>query len=373
VKRKLTVKQKEMRMATNLTKSRTGNEPTLPTHDGHYYGGAWHAPIANRYKETRNPATAEFLGRIADGGKDDVNAAIEAAQLGFQKWRATPPLERGRIMRSIAEAIRTHARELALLDSADGGNPVSAMSTDVLTAAAGWDFFAGLVTEMKGESIPMGPDAVNFTVREPLGVVVRVVAFNHPFMFSAFKAAAPLAAGNAVIIKPAEQAALSTLRLAELLDGLLPPGVFNVLTGGSEVGAALSAHPGVAMVTLVGSVPTGRAVVKSASDTLKPVLLELGGKNALIAFPDANPDEVATAVIAGMNFTWCGQSCGSTSRAFLHDAIHDAVVERLETRIAAFSPGLPTDPKTTMGAIISQGQYDRVLHHIELRSRTVHD
>jgi betaine-aldehyde dehydrogenase len=342
---------------------------TLPTHDGLYYGGGWHAPLGGRFADSHNPATGERLGRVADGRADDAAAAIDAAQRGFQSWRNTPPLERARIMRRIAEVIRSHAAELALIDAADGGNPVKEMSTDVLASAAGWEFFAGLVTEMKGDSIPMGPDVVNFTIREPRGVVARIVAFNHPFMFSAIKAAAPLAAGNAVIIKAPEQAPLSTLRLAELLDGLLPPGVFNVLTGGRELGAALASNLGVAMVSLIGSVPTGRAVMKSASDTLKPVILELGGKNAIIAFADVDPDEVADAVVAGMNFTWCGQSCGSTSRAFLHDKIYDAVLERLATRLAAFRPGLPTDMNTTMGAIIDRAQYDRVLNYIDIGKR----
>ena len=162
-----------------------------------------------------------------------------------------------------------------------------------MIAAAQIEFFAGLVTEMKGDSIPMGPDAVNFSVREPLGVVGRIIPFNHPFMFCAGKSAAPLAAGNTVVVKPPEQSPLSSLRLAELIDGILPPGVFNVVPGGKEVGAALAAHPDVAMVALIGSVPTGRAVMRAASDTVKPVMLELGGKNALIAYPDADPDEVA--------------------------------------------------------------------------------
>lgn len=353
-------------MSASSTISGPAKAVSLPRHHGLYYGGAWHAPMTGLYKETHNPATGLVLGRAANGGTSDVNTAVEAAQLGFQQWRNTLPLERGRIMRRVADVIRSHADELAMLDSADCGNPVTEMSGDVRMAAVGWEFFAGLVTEMKGDSIPMGPGAVNFTVREPRGVIARIVAFNHPFMFSALKSAAPLAAGNAVIIKPPEQAPPSTIRLAELLEGLLPPGVFNVLTGGRELGAALTAHPGIAMVTLVGSVPTGRSVMKSASDTLKPILLELGGKNALIAFPDADPDEVANAVVAGMNFGWCGQSCGSTSRAFLHDDIHDAVMDRLQDRLGAFKPGLPTDPKTTMGALTSHAQYERVLHYIEV-------
>ncbi|MGH6790745.1 MAG: aldehyde dehydrogenase family protein, partial [Pseudolabrys sp.] len=157
----------------------------------------------------------------------------------------------------------------------------------------------------------------------------------------------------------------SSLRLAELIGGLLPPGAFNVVPGGRAAGQRLASHPDVAMVALIGSVPTGRAVMKAASDTVKRVMLELGGKNSLIAYGDADPDEVAGAVIGGMNFTWCGQSCGSTSRAFIHENIHDAVIERIKARIAHFKPGLPTDPATTMGAIISKTQYDRVMSYID--------
>ena len=205
---------------------------------------------------------------------------------------------------------------------------------------------------------------MNFSVREPLGVVGRIIPFNHPFMFAAGKSGAPLAAGNTVVLKPPEQAPLSALRLAELIDGILPPGVWNVVPGGREVGQVLSSHPDVAMVALIGSVPTGRAVMKAASDTLKPVLLELGGKNALIAYPDADLEAVSAAVVDGMNFTWCGQSCGSTSRAFVHEKIYDAVLERAAESIKRYKPGDPTDPATTMGSIINQVQYDRVLKYI---------
>jgi acyl-CoA reductase-like NAD-dependent aldehyde dehydrogenase len=332
----------------------------LPQRAELFYGGQWHAPREEQVRDVYSPATGERLGRAPEATAADAEAAIAAARQGFQTWRRVPPLERARILRRCAAVIREHAADLALLDAANGGNPVSEMTSDAHVAAGMFDFFAGLVTEMKGASIPMGPDAVNFSVREPLGVVARIVAFNHPFMFAAGKMAAPLAAGNAVIIKPPEQAPLSGLRLAELLGELLPPGVFALLTGGREVGATLASHRDVAMVTLIGSVPTGRAVMHAAAGTLKPVLLELGGKNALIAYPDADPDAVAAGAVAGMNYTWCGQSCGSVSRVFVHDSIHDAVIARIRDRIAHFRPGLPTDPATTMGAIVSQAQYDKV-------------
>jgi betaine-aldehyde dehydrogenase len=206
---------------------------------------------------------------------------------------------------------------------------------------------------------------VNFSVREPRGVVGRIIPFNHPFMFCAGKSGAPLATGNTVVMKPPEQAPLSSLRLAELIGDILPPGVFNVVPGGREAGSALASHPGVAMIALIGSVPTGRAVMKAASETLKAVMLELGGKNALIAYPDADPDEVADGVIGGMNFTWCGQSCGSTSRAFVHEKIYEAVLAKVKAKITHYKPGVATDPATTMGSIISKIQYERILGFID--------
>jgi betaine-aldehyde dehydrogenase len=336
----------------------------LPSHRDPYYGGKWQKPTAGRYAEVINPGSGVSLGKVVDGTAADAEAAIAAAKAAFKEWRRVPPLERARMLRAIADVLRKNGEELAMLDAADCGNPYAEMVRDAQIGAMQLDFYAGLVTEMKGASIPMGPDAVNFSVREPYGVVGRIIPFNHPFMFAAGKSGAPLAAGNTVVLKPPEQAPLSALRLAELIDGTLPPGVWNVVPGGREVGQVLSSHPDVAYVALIGSVPTGRAVAKAAADTLKPVLLELGGKNALIVFPDADLDAASAAVIDGMNFTWCGQSCGSTSRAFVHEKVYDQVLERATASIKRFRPGDPTDPATTMGSIISQVQYDRVMKYI---------
>jgi betaine-aldehyde dehydrogenase len=345
--------------------SLSGIKLNLPKQRGAYYDGKWHEPKAGRYVETPNPGTGESLGKVAEAGAEDIDAAVKAAKRAFKEWRRVPPLERAKMLKKVADILRQNAGELAMIDAADCGNPLAEMMMDATVAAAQIDFFAGLVTEMKGHSIPMGPDRLNFSVREPFGVVGRIVPFNHPFMFIAGKAAAPLAAGNTIVMKPPEQAPLSSLRLVELIDGILPPGVFNVVPGGKEAGAALASHPDVAKIALIGSVPTGKAVMRAASDTLKGVLLELGGKNALIAYPDADPDAVAGGVVGGMNFTWCGQSCGSTSRAFVHEKIYDAVLEKVKDKIKYWKPGIPTDPSTTMGAIISKTQFDRVMSYIE--------
>lgn len=353
-------------MSSTTATTATSGVPSLrlPQNRDCYYGGDWHKPRSAHYSDTLNPGTGASLGPVAEASAADIDAAVAAARAAFVEWRNVLPLERTKLLKRIAAVLREHAEELALIDAADCGNPFREMVGDANVAAAQMEFFAGLVTEMKGDSIPMGPDVVNFSLREPYGVVGRIIPFNHPFMFCAGKAAAPLAAGNTIVMKPPEQAPLSSLRLAELIHGILPPGVFNVVPGGKEAGAALAAHPGVAMIALIGSVPTGRAVMRAASDTVKPVMLELGGKNALIAYPDADSDEVAGGVIGGMNFTWCGQSCGSTSRAFIHEKIYDAVIARVKQRIIYYKPGNPVDPATTMGAIISKVQFDRVMGYI---------
>jgi betaine-aldehyde dehydrogenase len=349
-----------MSVAASLKPSQPLN---LPSHRDPYYAGKWQK--GSRYTDVIAPGSGQSLGKVVDGTVADAEAAIAAAKAAFRDWRRVPPLERAKMLRAIANVLRKHGDELAMIDAADCGNPFTEMKRDASAGAAQLDFYAGLVTEMKGASIPMGPDVVNFSVREPLGVVGRIIPFNHPFMFAAGKSGAPLAAGNTVVLKPPEQAPLSALRLAELIDGILPPGVWNVVPGGREVGQVLASHPDIAMTALIGSVPTGRAVMKAAADTLKPVLLELGGKNALIAYPDADLDAVSAAVVDGMNFTWCGQSCGSTSRAFVHEKIYDAVLERAQASIKRYRPGDPTDPATTMGSIISRIQHDRIMGFID--------
>lgn len=329
-----------------------------------FYGGAWHAPLSGVFSPSLNPATGAVLAQVAQAGPEDVALAIEAAGAGFRTWRGTAPLERAAALRAFAAAIRRDGPVLALLDALDAGMPIAQVSRDIELAATAVEFFAGLVTEAKGETLPVGEGALNYTLRQPLGVVARIVAFNHPMMFAASRAAAPIAAGNALILKPSDQAPLSALRLADLAAGIFPPGVFNVLPGGPDCGAALAASPRVRKIGLIGSVPTGRAVLRAAAETIKPAALELGGKNALIACPDADPEAVAQAVVGGMNFAWGGQSCGSTSRVFLHEALHDRVLARVVALCRAITPGPPDDPATAMGSLISPAHRARVDAHV---------
>lgn len=331
-----------------------------------FYGGSWHAAVDGRRRETFSPSTGELLADVAWAGREDAALTVNAAQAGFCEWRKFRPSERAAILRQAGEIIRSHTEELALLDSADCGNPIREGIRDGMTAANAFDQFAGLLPELKGFTLPVSENGHHYTVREPLGVVLRINAYNHPFMFAAIRAAAPLAAGNAVIVKSPDQAPLSSLRLAELIGPLFPNGVFNVLSGGAECGEALVTDPGVAKVALIGSIPTGRRIATMAAPTLKKVALELGGKNALIAFPDVPPDAIARGIIKGMNFSWCGQSCGSTSRAFVHESIYAEVLEELVRLADAIRPGLPTRYETDMGAIVSQAQFDKVCHYIEV-------
>ena len=308
---------------------------------GLYIGGEWQESIDSGTFETINPSNREKLGDVPEAAEKDVDRAVAAAKTAFVEWRRVPIAERARCLEKLAQRIDDHTEELALLDSVDAGNALSGMRGDMEWTAKTLRYFAGLITEIKGETSSHGPRHLNVTRRQPYGVVAKINAFNHPFRFCAEKAAAPLAAGNCVVIKGSEQAPLSSLKLGELCDGIFPKGVVNIITGGAKAGAALVSHPDVGRVGFVGSVPTGRTIAKAAAETLKVVSLELGGKNPIIIFPDADPEKAATSAIKGMNMNRQGQSCSSTSRVFVHESLHGAVTEELVKQAKALPIGFP--------------------------------
>ena len=343
------------------------SDPRLPQHRSLYYGGAWHASTGGREIPVSCPATGDPLGASIDATVEDVDRAVVAARAGFLVWRDTPAQERAKAIRKASSILRAHAEELAWLDARDGGNPFVAMAYDVEISADYMDYFAGMVTEIKGSTIPINANTLNYTLREPLGVIARIGAFNHPLLFVAGKCGAPLAAGNSLIVKPADQTPLSALRIAELWDGVFPPGVFNIVTGGRDAGIALVAHPKVAKIGFIGSVNAGRAVMTGAGSTLKALTLELGGKNALIACADTTPEEIADGVVRGMNFRYVtGQSCNSTSRVYLHESIHDAALAEIVKRVKELKIGLPTERATEVSCLSSQAQFDKTMSYIKL-------
>jgi betaine-aldehyde dehydrogenase len=339
----------------------------LPKQRGLYYGGRWHESAAQKSIPVIAPATGEALGNVVDASADDVDLAVKAAREAFRAWRDTPAQERAKAVRRAAQVLLDNADELAWLEALDTGNPFQAMRYDVDISVGYMEYFAGLVTEIKGDTIPIGPTTFNYTLREPLGVVGRIGAFNHPLLFTAGKCGAPLVTGNTLVVKPADQTPLSSLRIAELWHDVFPPGVFNVVTGGRDAGVALVAHPKVAKIGFIGSVPAGRAVMSGASATLKALTLELGGKNALIACEDATPEEIGEGVVRGMNFRYVtGQSCNSTSRVFLHDAIHDRALDEIVKKVKQIKVGLPTERDTEMSCLTSAAQYDKTMSYIRL-------
>ena len=333
---------------------------------GHFYAGVWNEPRNGVLATTLNPATQERLGCYPVGDARDVDAAVSAARDAFRSWRRSTPRDRAECLRKAAGILRDHKDELALVDSLNCGNPIREMAQDVLSAAAMLDYFAGVLPALKGETIPVHDGSLNLTLREPLGVIARIYPSNHPLLFAASRIAAPIAAGNCMILKPPEQAPLSSVMLMELLADVFPPGVLNAVFGDRGTGAALVEHPGVAKVAFTGSVDGGCAVMSAAARHAAPTLLELGGKNALIVYPDADLDRAVDGAVRGMNFLWCGQSCGSTSRILVHASIHDEFVQRLCRRIVeCHRPGIPTDWSTTMGCLGSEAAYRKVMAYIE--------
>jgi betaine-aldehyde dehydrogenase len=331
---------------------------------GLYIGGEWQESIDGGTFETINPSNREKLGDVPDATEKDIDRAVAAARSAFEEWRRVPIAERARCLGALALRIDDHAEELVLMDTVDAGNALSGMRGDMDWTSKTLRYFAGLIPEIKGESSSHGPRHLNITRRQPYGVVAKINAFNHPFRFCAEKAAAPLAAGNCVVIKGSEQAPLSSLRLGELCEGIFPKGVVNIVTGGAKAGAALVTHPDVNRVAFVGSVPTGRAIAKAAAETLKVVSLELGGKNPIIIFPDADPVKAATSAIKGMNMNRQGQSCSSTSRVFVHESLHGAVTEELVKQAEALPIGLPWLEGNEVGPVVSERQYERILGFI---------
>jgi betaine-aldehyde dehydrogenase len=329
-------------------------------------GGELVGSLGGRWIDCFNPANEDYIGKVPLGTAADVDRAVEAAEAAQVKWAALSVAQRSDYLNRLGDAIIKRADELLYVEVADTGNPITPMRSDIVGGVERLRYFAGLGYELQGKSIPATAGNIHFTVREPYGVVGRILAFNHPINFAIVGMASPLMAGNAVILKPSEQSPLSASLLAEIANEVLPPGVLTILSGGADVGAALVRHPRVKRLSFVGSARTGMAIQRAAAEVaVKHVSLELGGKNPFIAFADAPVEKVAASAVAGMNFSWQGQSCGSTSRLFVHEDIYDQVLEQVVARTSAIRVGDPFDSATQMGAINSAAHLKKVEHYVE--------
>jgi betaine-aldehyde dehydrogenase len=315
---------------------------------------------------TRNPATGEVLAEVEIAGEVEVAAAVDAAKRGQAVWAAMTGLERGRVMKRAADLLRARNAELARLETLDTGKPIQETSVvDVISGADCIEYFAGLAGGLAGEHIDLGPSAMGYTRREPLGIVAGIGAWNYPIQIACWKSAPALACGNAMIFKPAELTPLTAAKLAEIYaEAGLPEGVFNVVQGMADTGRMLTRHPQIAKVSLTGEVGTGKAVMADAAPTLKHVTLELGGKSPLIVFEDADLDDAVSGALLA-NFYSAGEVCSNGTRVFVHRAVKDAFLAKLKTRVERMIIGDPLDPKTQVGALISEDHMRKVLGYIE--------
>jgi betaine-aldehyde dehydrogenase len=329
-------------------------------------GGEMTAGESGLWMESVNPATEDHLGSVPRANAADVNHAVEAAANAQPAWAALSGDARATYLLKFASALEARAEEILNVEVRDTGNTIRRMRSDVHRAVEALQYYAGLAYEIRGQSLPSTPDNVHFTVRDPYGVVGRIIPFNHPILFAASRMAAPLITGNTVVTKPSDQSPLSASILAEIAHAVMPAGVVNIVTGtGLEAGDPLVRHPLVKRIAFTGSVQTGMAIQRSAAEVaVKNITLELGGKNPMIVFPDAGPTAVDGA-INGMNFSWQGQSCGSTSRLLLHESIYDAFLEKLVRKVKLLRVGDPLDESTDMGPINSSGQYGKVVHYVQ--------
>ncbi|OLC23377.1 MAG: betaine-aldehyde dehydrogenase [Chloroflexi bacterium 13_1_40CM_55_7] len=324
--------------------------------------------------DTINPATGEVLTQVVEASPEAIDRAVLAARRAFEDrsgaWRKMSASERGRLIWRLADLVEKHIDELAELETIDNGKPIfesryvdMPMVIDVLRYYAGW------ATKIHGETVNTFETAFTYTLREPVGVVGLIIPWNFPLLLASWKLGPALACGNTIVLKPAEQTPLTTLRFGELaIEAGVPAGVLNIVTGGPETGKAIGRHPGIDKIAFTGSTAVGKEIMRSSADTLKRVTLELGGKSPNIVFADSDIDGAVKGAINGI-FYGKGEVCNAGSRLFVEKKVQDEFLEKLVARAKKLQPADPLDPKTRLGAIVSQEQMQTVLSYVETGKR----
>lgn len=349
-----------------MTDSRIAADRKAPSNI--FVGGQWSAAAGGKTFPTYNPSTGDVISEVASGDATDVNAAVTAARTAFNdpKWRNMDAADRSLLLWRIADALEARATDLVRLEVINNGKPLREAQIDIREAIESFRYYAGWTTKMTGDTIPVRGNMLNYTLREPVGVVGAIIPWNFPLLMAAWKVAPSLACGNTVVLKPAEQTPLTALELAAIAaEAGLPPGVLNVVTGlGETAGAALVKHPGVDKIAFTGSTSVGKLIMREAAESLKKVSLELGGKSPNIIFDDADVDAAVRGSFAAIYYN-TGQTCTAGSRLLVHESVHDQVIEKLVERAKKMTAGDPLDPKTRLGPLISQEQLDRVMDYVK--------
>ncbi|MFI7445292.1 acetaldehyde dehydrogenase ExaC [Nonomuraea indica] len=337
-----------------------------------FIGGDWTAPVEGRYFDNPSPVTGQVFCEVARSSAADVELALDAAHAAAGRWGRTPAAERANILNRIADRIEQHLEALAVAETWENGKPVrETLAADLPLAVDHFRYFAGVIRAQEGGLAELDPDTVAYHYHEPLGVVGQIIPWNFPILMAAWKLAPALAAGNCVVIKPAEQTPVSLLLVIELIADLLPPGVVNVVNGfGVEAGKPLASSPRVAKVAFTGETSTGRLIMRYASENIIPVTLELGGKSPNIFLPDvlaADDDFLDKAVEGFVMFALNqGEVCTCPSRALIHSAVYDDFIARCVERTRAIVSGDPLDPATMIGAQASSEQYEKILSYLDI-------
>ncbi|MCJ2037191.1 aldehyde dehydrogenase [Methylobacterium sp. J-068] len=345
--------------------------PFSPRYDN-FIGGQWVAPVAGRYFENTSPITGRVICEVARSDAADVDRALDAAHAAKEAWGRTAPGERARILNRIADRMEENLDLIALAETWDNGKPIRETThADIPLAVDHWRYFAGCLRAQEGSISEIDHDTVAYHFHEPLGVVGQIIPWNFPILMAVWKLAPALAAGNCVVLKPAEQTPASILVVAELIADLLPPGVLNIVNGfGLECGKPLASSPRIAKIAFTGETTTGRLIMQYASQNLIPVTLELGGKSPNIFFSDVanEDDDFFDKALEGFTMFALnqGEVCTCPSRALVHESIYDRFIERAIKRVEAITQGSPLDPATMIGAQASSEQLEKILSYVDI-------
>lgn len=333
-----------------------------------FINNEWREAADGAAFDTINPATGEVLTQLAQASKADVAAAVEAARTAYEgkEWNQFSAAKRGELLWKIGDLIMQHVDEIAYLETIDNGKPIfESRYVDIPMVANVFKYYAGWATKVHGETVPVSGNSLNYTLREPVGVIGAITPWNFPLLLASWKIAPALACGNTIVLKPAQLTSLSALKLAEIfVEAGAPAGIFNVITGnGSVTGQALVDHPGIDKIAFTGSTEVGKQIMQAAAGTVKRVSLELGGKSPNIVFDDADIDAAVRGAAMGI-FYGKGEVCAAGSRLFVAEKLYDDFMPQLVARVKKMVPGDPLDPKTRLGALVSEQQLNNVLSYV---------